>query len=259
MLWLGKAEIKWESMRRGIVVDFLKNRTWFCRWKTWAKMRGNIRNIAWHFGNILTHKIPNLRSGYKIPCFLVKFQIIFLQDCTLYKCSESTKVWMVCCFVGTVPLPCGRVTLPSWDDYWQSALVNFDKHVSLVCNYVNNQLKVMIRFCKLISTSAMLKLYKAFILPHFQCCSSVWHFCSSRKLHKLCGYQRPAQGGRPLGNPRGAHGLGWGFVAKMFPGDRGIGALLHFMASLLRDLPTGFANGLLSQSSAVISMSRGMA
>ena len=54
-------------------------------------------------------------------------------------------------------------------------------------------------------------------------------------------------GGKPLGNPGGAHGLGRGFVAKMFPGDRGIGALLHFMASLLRDLPTGFANGLLSQ------------
>jgi len=28
--------------------------------------------------------------------------------------------------------------------------------------------------------------------------------------------------GTPPGNPRGTHGLGRGFVAKMFPGDRGI-------------------------------------
>ena len=48
--------------------------------------------------------------------------------------------------------------------------LNFDKHISLVCNKVNNQLKVMIRFRKLISTSAMLRLYKASISPHFLYC-----------------------------------------------------------------------------------------
>jgi len=39
--------------------------------------------------------------------------------------------------------------------------LNFDKHVSLVCNKVNNQLKVMIRFRKLISTSALQGVYFA--------------------------------------------------------------------------------------------------
>ena len=31
----------------------------------------------------------------------------------------------------------------------------------------------------------MLKLYKAFVLPHFQYCSVVWHFCSCRNSEKL--------------------------------------------------------------------------
>ena len=43
----------------------------------------------------------------------------------------------------------------------------------------------MIRFRKLVNTSTMLKLYKAFVLPHFQYCSVVWHFCSSRNSETL--------------------------------------------------------------------------
>ena len=40
-----------------------------------------------------------------------------------------------------------------------------------------------IRFCNLISTK--LKLHNAFILPHFQYCTTVWHFCSARNCEKL--------------------------------------------------------------------------
>ena len=43
----------------------------------------------------------------------------------------------------------------------------------------------MIRFRKLVNTSTMLQLYKAFVLPRFQFCSVVWHFCSSRNSEKL--------------------------------------------------------------------------
>ena len=38
----------------------------------------------------------------------------------------------------------------------------------------------MLRFRKLINKETLLKLYKAFILPHFYYCSSVWHFCGAR-------------------------------------------------------------------------------
>ena len=64
-------------------------------------------------------------------------------------------------------------------------LLNFDKQISLICKKVNNQLSVMIRFRKLVNTSTMLKLYKAFVLQHFQYCSPVWRFCSSRNSDKL--------------------------------------------------------------------------
>ena len=63
--------------------------------------------------------------------------------------------------------------------------LNFNKHVSLQCKKVSNQLNVMIRFRNLICTAAKLKLYNAFILPHFQYCSTVWHFCSTRNCDKL--------------------------------------------------------------------------
>ena len=63
--------------------------------------------------------------------------------------------------------------------------LNFDKQVSLISKKVNNQLNVMIRFRKVVNTSTTLKLYKAFVLPHFQYCSVVWHFCSSRNSEKL--------------------------------------------------------------------------
>ena len=44
--------------------------------------------------------------------------------------------------------------------------LSFDKQVSLTCKKikVNNQLRVMIRFRKLVNTSTMLKLYRAFVL-----------------------------------------------------------------------------------------------
>ena len=38
----------------------------------------------------------------------------------------------------------------------------------------------MLRFRKLISKDTLLRLCKAFIMPHFNYCSSVWHFCGAR-------------------------------------------------------------------------------
>lgn len=63
--------------------------------------------------------------------------------------------------------------------------LNFDSHKSTVYNKMNNQFNVMSRFRNIISKDTMLKLYKAFILPHFYYCSSVWHFCGTRNTEKL--------------------------------------------------------------------------
>ena len=63
--------------------------------------------------------------------------------------------------------------------------LNFNKHVSLVCKKVNNQLNVIIRFRNLICTATKLKLYNAFILPHFLYRSTVWYSCSTLNCDKL--------------------------------------------------------------------------
>ena len=48
-------------------------------------------------------------------------------------------------------------------------------------------------------------------------------------------------------------------MAKISPGDRAISALSRFLGNVPDDLPSGFANGLLSRSSVVILISRGVA
>ena len=81
----------------------------------------------------------------------------------------------------TLPL---RTRLTSWE--WLSIvnLISINKS-RLFVKKVNNQLNVVIRFRKLVTSSTMLKLYKAFVLPHFQYCSVAWHFFSSRNGEKL--------------------------------------------------------------------------
>ena len=61
----------------------------------------------------------------------------------------------------------------------------FKQHVSSISKKVNNQFSVMTRFGKLMSTETMLRLYKAFILPHFHYCFMVWHFSSKQDSDKL--------------------------------------------------------------------------
>ena len=63
--------------------------------------------------------------------------------------------------------------------------LNFDSHISTVCDRINNQFNVMLRLRNIMSKDTMFRLYKAFILPHFYFCSSVWHFCGTRNSQKL--------------------------------------------------------------------------
>ena len=43
----------------------------------------------------------------------------------------------------------------------------------------------MLQLKKLVTKMTLAKLYKAVILPHFQYCSSVWHFCGAQNAEKL--------------------------------------------------------------------------
>ena len=45
--------------------------------------------------------------------------------------------------------------------------LNFHNYISLICEKVNNQFNVMLRFRNLTSKDILVKLYNAYILPHF--------------------------------------------------------------------------------------------
>ena len=63
--------------------------------------------------------------------------------------------------------------------------LQFNSHVKNICTEVNNQINVISRFRKIVSTDVKCKLYRAFIVPYFRYCSAVWHFCGARNRHKL--------------------------------------------------------------------------
>ena len=58
--------------------------------------------------------------------------------------------------------------------------LNFDKHIINICKKVNDQFNVMKRFSNLVSKHTMLLLYKNFIVPRFNYCADIWHFCGAR-------------------------------------------------------------------------------
>ena len=57
----------------------------------------------------------------------------------------------------------------------------FDNYISTICKKTNSHFNVMLRFRKLISKDTLLTSYKAFIMPHFNYCSSVWPFCGTHQ------------------------------------------------------------------------------
>ena len=65
--------------------------------------------------------------------------------------------------------------------------LSFNRHISSTCSKVNKQLSVVKRFKHLVSDhiKQRLYMYNAFILPAFNYCSDVWHFCNKRSNDKL--------------------------------------------------------------------------
>ena len=63
--------------------------------------------------------------------------------------------------------------------------LSFNRHISQICEKVNKQFSVLKRFKNIITSNVMLRPYKAFILPHFQYCSLIWHFSGTTNCDKL--------------------------------------------------------------------------
>ena len=63
--------------------------------------------------------------------------------------------------------------------------LNFENHIAKICRKVSQQIAVLKRMQKLLPFETRRDLYKAFILPHFNYCSEMWHFCSKKSADKL--------------------------------------------------------------------------
>ena len=65
--------------------------------------------------------------------------------------------------------------------------LQFSEHVSQICTRTSRKIGVLSCLKNLIPMTAKPAIYKAAILPHFNYCSLVWHFCraSDRKLERL--------------------------------------------------------------------------
>ena len=66
--------------------------------------------------------------------------------------------------------------------------LNFDTHISKVCQKTGRQIQVMSRLRNILSEGNKILLYNSFIECYFNYSSIIWHFCSktnSLKLEKL--------------------------------------------------------------------------
>ena len=63
--------------------------------------------------------------------------------------------------------------------------LNFNKHISDVCNKASQRVRVIMRLRNLIPTPAKLVLLKSAILPYLTNCHLVWHFCRASDIRRL--------------------------------------------------------------------------
>ena len=63
--------------------------------------------------------------------------------------------------------------------------LNFDKHIADIARKVDNQMRVLQRYKKLIDTDAKIGLYNAYLLLHLDYRSIEWHHCGRRNSNKL--------------------------------------------------------------------------
>ena len=70
--------------------------------------------------------------------------------------------------------------------------LNFNVHVSNMCNKAGRQLNVLQRLKGSLDYSSRLSIYKSFIMSNFNYCPVVWMFTSKSSLSKLEGIQKRA-------------------------------------------------------------------
>ena len=63
--------------------------------------------------------------------------------------------------------------------------LKFDSHIASICPRVRGQVNALNRLKNVLPCKTKEALYRAFILPHFDYCSQIWHHCGARNTKKL--------------------------------------------------------------------------
>ena len=63
--------------------------------------------------------------------------------------------------------------------------LKFDSHIASICRKAGGQVNALNRLKNILPCKTMEALYSAFILPHFDYCSQIWHHCGARNTKKL--------------------------------------------------------------------------
>ena len=63
--------------------------------------------------------------------------------------------------------------------------LKFDSHIASICRKVRGQVNALNRLKNVLPCKTKEALYRAFILPHFDYCSQMWHHCGARNTKKL--------------------------------------------------------------------------
>ena len=63
--------------------------------------------------------------------------------------------------------------------------LKFDSHIASICRKVGGQVNALNRLKNVLPCKTKEALYRAFILPHFDYCSQIWHHCGARNTKKL--------------------------------------------------------------------------
>ena len=63
--------------------------------------------------------------------------------------------------------------------------LNFKSHLSKLIKKVGRQIDVLNRFKHILSFTSKIRIHRAFIMPHFTYCSSVWNSCLKEDSNRL--------------------------------------------------------------------------
>ena len=85
---------------------------------------------------------------------------------------------------------CKNAILPITEDFEMLGVtaedkMKFEKHIAKVCRKISQQVAALKRMKKMLPLETRKRLYRAFIIPHFNYCSETWHFCRKNGTAKL--------------------------------------------------------------------------